>query len=159
MRARRFATLVVAAFILTGVLNIMSSYSTTDVTQAKAVPAPDGSTVRPLLALAGGGMACFDLAAGCTTRAVVHRTIEELWFVRAGSGELWRKQDGAEDITSLTAGVCVSIPLGTHFQFRAAPERALSIVGVTMPPWPGDDEAQVVAGPWMAHGRPASDGG
>ena len=128
----------------------MSRYSTTDVMQAEGVPAPDGSTVRPLLALAGGGMACFDLAAGCTTRAVVHRTVEELWFVRAGSGELWRKQKGIEDITSLSPGVCVSIPLGTHFQFRSALDSALSIVGVTMPPWPGEHEAQVVAGPWTA---------
>ena len=128
----------------------MSRYSTTDVTQTDCVTAPDGSSVRPLLALAGGGMACFDLAAGRTTRAVVHCTVEELWFVRAGGGELWRKQDGVEDITSLNPGVCVSIPLGSNFQFRSASGSALSIVGVTMPPWSGAHEAQVVTGPWTA---------
>jgi mannose-6-phosphate isomerase-like protein (cupin superfamily) len=126
----------------------VNRFATTNVMQSVSVRAPDGSTVRPLLALEGGGMACFDLAAGCTTRAVVHRTVDELWFVRAGNGELWREHDGVEEITALTEGVCVSIPLGTHFQFRAAQDSALSIVGVTMPPWPGDDEAEAVAGPW-----------
>jgi mannose-6-phosphate isomerase-like protein (cupin superfamily) len=50
----------------------------------------------------------------------------------------------------------VSIPVGTHFQFRAAGEGPvagagpLAAVGVTMPPWPGDDEAYEVTGAWPA---------
>jgi mannose-6-phosphate isomerase-like protein (cupin superfamily) len=44
----------------------------------------------------------------------------------------------------------VTIPLGTHFQFRADPDAPLAFVAVTMPPWPGADEAFVVEGPWRA---------
>jgi mannose-6-phosphate isomerase-like protein (cupin superfamily) len=45
----------------------------------------------------------------------------------------------------------VSIPVGTAFQFRAS-DMALESVAVTMPPWPGDGEAELVSGhdPWRA---------
>ncbi|MDX6375930.1 MAG: hypothetical protein QOE98_233, partial [Gaiellaceae bacterium] len=38
--------------------------------------------------------------------------------------------------------------LGTAFQFRAAPSSEVAVVGVTMPPWPGDEEAIGVRGAW-----------
>jgi mannose-6-phosphate isomerase-like protein (cupin superfamily) len=44
--------------------------------------------------------------------------------------------------------VCVSIPTGTHFQFRALGMDPLAAVGVTMPPWPGASEAYPVEGAW-----------
>jgi mannose-6-phosphate isomerase-like protein (cupin superfamily) len=44
--------------------------------------------------------------------------------------------------------VSLSIPAGTHFQFRASADEALSAVAITMPPWPGAGEAEFVAGPW-----------
>src|SRR5262249_58081114 len=56
--------------------------------------APDGSAVRVLLELAGGGMAHFALAPGETAKAVCHRTVEEIWFILSGSGEMWREQAG-----------------------------------------------------------------
>ena len=37
---------------------------------------------------------------------------------------------------------------GTHFQFRSLGDEPLAVVGVTMPPWPGEDEAVVVPGAW-----------
>ena len=45
-------------------------------------------------------------------------------------------------------GVCISIPVGTEFQFRAANGEPLAAVGATMPPWPGEGEAALVEGPW-----------
>lgn len=54
--------------------------------------APDGSDVRVLLGLPSGGMAHFELAAGQTSTAVTHRTVEEIWFVVSGRGEMWRKR-------------------------------------------------------------------
>jgi mannose-6-phosphate isomerase-like protein (cupin superfamily) len=111
--------------------------------------APDGSEVRILLSLAGGSLAHFRLAAGQVARAVSHRTVEEIWFVTAGSGDIWRSQNGHEQVVGLAPGVSVTIPRGTAFQFRAAPHAALEIVSITMPPWPGDDEAVLVDGPWV----------
>ncbi|HXR57068.1 MAG TPA: cupin domain-containing protein [Casimicrobiaceae bacterium] len=110
--------------------------------------APDGSAVRTLLALSGGSMVHFELAPGETSRAVVHKTVEELWFVLAGRGELWRKQGTREEVVVLEPGVCATLPRGTHFQFRAVSSGALAIVAVTIPRWPGDGEAEFVPGIW-----------
>ena len=110
--------------------------------------APDGSDVRVLLAVGGGGMAHFELASSETSVAVVHRTVEEVWYFLRGRGELWRRLDGREDIVEVGADVCISIPVGTEFQFRSFGDAPLSAIGVTIPPWPGEGEATIVEGPW-----------
>ncbi len=112
--------------------------------------APDGSAVRVLLRLAGGSMAHFELAAGQVSRAVAHRRVDEIWYILHGRGEMWRGQDGREETVPLVAGACVSIPAGTRFQFRSAGPGPLAAVAVTMPPWPGEDEASQVSGTWPA---------
>ena len=114
--------------------------------------APDGSDVRVLLGLAGGGMAEFELAPGQVSTAVTHRTVEESWYVLRGRGEMGRRPGVREDVTPLEPGVCLTIPLGTHFQFRTLGDEALAVLGVTMPPWPGAGEATIVAGPWTPTG-------
>ena len=110
--------------------------------------APDGSDVRVLLILAGGGMAHFELAAGQTSRAVAHKTVEEIWFFLTGRGEMWREQDGVSETIEVSSGMCLTIPLGTRFQFRSSGDDPLSALGVTMPPWPGEGESIFVDGPW-----------
>ncbi len=110
--------------------------------------APDGSAVRVLLSLGSGSMAHFALAAGQVSKAVVHRTVEEIWFVLSGRGEMWREQAGVSVTTALHAGVCLTIPLGTCFQFRAVGDEPLAAIAITMPPWPGESEAMIVSGEW-----------
>jgi mannose-6-phosphate isomerase-like protein (cupin superfamily) len=110
--------------------------------------APDGTHVRLLLSLAGGSLAHFDLPAGAVSHAVTHRTVEEIWFVLSGRGSIWRRQDGLERIEPLAPGTSLTIPLGTTFQFRAEAGAPLAFVAVTMPPWPGMDEALPAPGPW-----------
>jgi mannose-6-phosphate isomerase-like protein (cupin superfamily) len=114
------------------------------------VVAPDGSDVRVLLALPGGSMAHFELGPGLTSRAVAHRTVDELWYVVAGRGQMWRRQDDREEIVTLQPGTSLSIPSGTHFQFRSTGHAPLEAVAVTIPPWPGEDEAREVTGAWSA---------
>ncbi|HET6548578.1 MAG TPA: cupin domain-containing protein [Solirubrobacter sp.] len=116
--------------------------------------APDGSAVRVLLALDGGSMAHFELAAGETSVAVRHRTVEELWFFLTGRGELWRGDGQRESTVEVVPGVCIDIPLGTAFQFRALGDEPLRAVGVTMPPWPGEGEAVRADGPWTPTAAP-----
>ena len=111
--------------------------------------APDGSDVRILLGLAGAGMAHFELRAGAVSLAVRHRTVEEIWYVLSGRGEMWRREAGEETTAELTPGVCLTIPLHTEFQFRSRGPEPLSVLGITVPPWPGDGEAYAVAGPWQ----------
>ena len=127
----------------------MSEFATMRVPAERDVIAPDGSEVRVLLGLQGGGMARFDLPPGETSTAVTHRTVEEIWLFLSGHGEMWRKQEGREEIVPVEAGVCITIPLGTHFQFRASGDAPLRAVAVTMPPWPGEGEATVVSGAWQ----------
>jgi mannose-6-phosphate isomerase-like protein (cupin superfamily) len=110
--------------------------------------APDGSEVRLLLGLDGGGMAHFRLGPGRVSKAVTHRTVEEIWYVLTGRGQMWRKHGDAAETVDLLPGTCIAIPLGTHFQFRCEGKEPLSAVAVTMPPWPGKNEAIVVPGPW-----------
>jgi len=128
----------------------MSEFSTLPLPAERTVVAPDGSNVRVLLGLSTGTMAHFELPAGMTSSAVVHRTVEEIWFVVAGRGQMWRRQGEREEIVELVPGTCLTIPLGTHFQFRASAAEPVAVVGVTMPPWPGADEAIAVPGPWLA---------
>jgi mannose-6-phosphate isomerase-like protein (cupin superfamily) len=56
----------------------------------------------------------------------------------------------AEEIVDLEPGVALNIPVGVAFQFRALGSEPLELVIVTMPPWPGDDEAVPVDGRWRA---------
>lgn len=110
--------------------------------------APDGSEVRILASTDRGSMAQFTLPAGKTSIAVAHQTVEEVWFFVSGQGELWRKNDKAEAIVEITPGLSISIPIGTHFQFRNNGNASLIAVATTMPPWPGENEAYAVKGKW-----------
>ena len=126
----------------------MNPFATCTLPTDLTITAPDGSDVRVLLGLRGGGMAHFTLAPGATSMAVTHRSVEEVWYVVAGRGEMWRRQGEREEVTELVPGVCLTIPLGTHFQFRASATEPVSAVAITMPPWPGEDEAVAVEGLW-----------
>jgi mannose-6-phosphate isomerase-like protein (cupin superfamily) len=129
----------------------MTPFDTTRLSPARDAVAPDGSDVRLLLRLTRGSMAHFQRPAGQTSKAVTHRTVEEIWFFLSGRGEMWRSQKGqTELIVPVESGVCLTIPCGTHFQFRSFGAEPLSAVGVTMPPWPGDGEAIMVQGKWEA---------
>ena len=126
----------------------LTEFATRQLPAAPDIVAPDGSDVRVLLRTANGSMAHFELAAGRASDPIRHRTVEEIWYVLAGTGEIWRKQGEREEIVPLVPGTCITIPRGTHFQFRASAAAALSAIGITMPPWPGADEAIAVAGIW-----------
>jgi len=129
----------------------MTRFETKRLPTARDAVAPDGSDVRILLRLAGGSMAHFELPPGQISKAVTHRTVEEIWFFLSGRGEMWRSQAGQQEaIVAVESGVCLTIPRGTHFQFRSLGDVPLVALGVTMPPWPGEGEATTVQGNWEA---------
>ena len=115
------------------------------------VIAPDGCEVRILAETTRGSMAHFTLGGGQVARAVAHRTVEEVWYFLSGRGRMWRRQGDQEAIVQVAPGVSLSIPLGTHFQLRNDADEPLAAVAVTMPPWPGEDEAYLVEGKWPAN--------
>lgn len=123
-------------------------FGTLHESQALSVTAPDGARVCALLALQRGSMAVFELEPGEVSAPVRHRSVEELWYVLSGEGEMWRRDAVGEAVVSLQAGLCLSLPLGTDFQFRCLGGATLRAVAVTLPPWPGADEALAVSGRW-----------
>ena len=112
------------------------------------VIAPDGSEVRVLCQLSRGGLTAFSLAPKAVSKAVAHRTIEEVWYFTSGHGRMWRKLGDREEVVEVGPGISISIPTGTHFQFRCDGAEPLVAIGATMPPWPGEDEAFFVEGKW-----------
>ena len=114
------------------------------------VTAPDGAEVRLLCANEQGSMAHFTLNPGQVSMAVSHNTVGEIWYILEGSGRMWRKLDGKEEILKLKPGLSFTIPLGTHFQFRCDGDTPLKALDITMPPWPGPDEAFEVEGKWAS---------
>ena len=131
-----------------------SDFATMLLSTGASEAAPDGSIVRPLLRVTSASMAHFELPAGTTSRAVVHESVDELWFVLSGRGELWRKQDAREEVVALQRGVCVTIPKRTHFQFRASRQHSVTVIAATIPGWPGDAEARSVRGAWESSETP-----
>lgn len=131
----------------------MIDFETQSLHEAPMVVAPDGSAVRPLCRITdAGSFAHFQLEPGEVAKPVSHATVQEIWYVVAGAGEMWRRQNGREHKVTLQPGVCLTIPLGTAFQFRAAEgDYPLEIVAATMPPWPvgSNDEARCESGPWL----------
>jgi mannose-6-phosphate isomerase-like protein (cupin superfamily) len=122
--------------------------ATTGLAAAPDAIAPDGSEVRLLCATARGSMAHFTLPPGAVSKAIRHRSVEEIWFILGGRGRMWRRFEDEESVTDLRAGVSLTIPVGAHFQFRCDGTEPLAAVGVTMPPWPGEDEAVFMDGKW-----------
>ena len=110
--------------------------------------APDGSFVRVLLELEGGGMAHFELPPGETSTAEIHPDFGEIWYFTSGQGEMWRKSEDQEEIVKVEKGVCITIPPKTIFQFRSFGQNPLAMIGVTMPPWTGPESVESVAGIW-----------
>jgi mannose-6-phosphate isomerase-like protein (cupin superfamily) len=125
---------------------------TTTVETAERGRSPLGAHIRYLMDGPFGNLIHSTVPAGMVGRACHFRTVEEVWFVLSGEGEVWRRSaDGTESVTRLVPGVCVDIRLGTSFQYRCVGGEALVFTCMAMPPWPGDEEAVPVDGPWAPH--------
>jgi mannose-6-phosphate isomerase-like protein (cupin superfamily) len=131
---------------------MMTEFVTVELPEKPSHIAPDGSEIRALTSFAGkGGMAHCTLLPGQVSEAVTHRTVEEIWYFLQGRGEVYRKQGEREEVTAVYPTLTLTIPLGTHFQFRNTGDEPLCFVIVTMPPWTGKDEAVRVVDYWTPH--------
>ena len=128
------------------------------------VTAPDGSAVHLLLDGRHGATRCsvveVALPAGAVSRPVRHRTVEEVWYVLDGAGAVQRCPPGADPsdapAMAVSPGDALVIPTGWAFQFRADADSdaPLRFLCVTMPPWPGMDEAESAHQPPGGLGAP-----
>ena len=112
--------------------------------------APDGSQIRFLIDQRHGAgrasMVYVTLPAGQVSRPVWHRTVEEIWYVLEGRGQVWRcppsvPAESAPPV-SVGPGDALVIPTGWRFQFAASADASLKFLCYTSPPWPGPEEAQ-----------------
>lgn len=110
--------------------------------------APDGSEVRPLITGERASLVHCTLPAGAQSKAVMHKTIEEIWYFIEGRGQVWRQRGAEERVEDVTAGTALRIAPGTAFQFRNTGERDLRFIVASMPPWPGNDEAVEAPAHW-----------
>ncbi len=109
---------------------------------------PAGAEIRFIMDGPPGNMIHSTVPPHQVNRATVHASVHEFWHVLEGNGEIWRRDDGEERVTALVPGVSIDIPRGTAFQYRCTGEVPLKFICITMPPWPGDDEASFLDGPW-----------
>ena len=113
------------------------------------VIAPDGSEIRFSVDASQGATKSsvveVTLAPGEVTRPVRHQTVEEIWHVLEGAGQVWRCPPGVrpETVTavSVSTGDTLVIPTGWAFQFTADPTTPFRFLCHTTPPWPGENEA------------------
>jgi mannose-6-phosphate isomerase-like protein (cupin superfamily) len=82
----------------------MSRWETQRVGAMPTHLAPDGSQIFELPRSDRASLARCLLPAGAVTRAVRHRSVEELWYVIGGRGQVWRAADGGEEIVDVEAG-------------------------------------------------------
>lgn len=123
------------------------SFHTRNIGRIPDAIAPDGSEVRILCQTGRGRMAEFVLPPRAISRAAAHCTVEKIWCFVSEHGRIWRLLDGHDEITDVGPGSSVTIPVGTHFQFRSDSDSAPFVaIAVTMPPWPGEAEAYAVEG-------------
>lgn len=110
---------------------------------------PAGAEIRYLIEGETGNMIHSTVPPGQVNRATVHATVSEFWHVLAGEGEIWRRDGDREATVVLEPGVTIDIPVGTAFQYRCTGRVPLRFLCIAMPPWPGDQEATVIDGPWQ----------
>lgn len=114
--------------------------------------APDGSEIRLLLderhGEGGGSMVEATLPPGQVSQPVYHRTVAEMWYILEGYGQVWRCPPEVDPAgvkpMAVQPGAALTIPVGWRFQFSAAANSAagLRFLCITIPPWPGAEEAQ-----------------
>ena len=110
--------------------------------------APDGSEIRILHKMNRGQLTHCTLAPGQLSKTSSNKTVEEVWYCIQGEGRVWRKQADDQKEVCVCPGVSLTIPVGTHFQFRNDGTEPLCFLIATMPPWPGDDEAAFEENYW-----------
>ena len=110
--------------------------------------APDGSQIYYRVGDAEhASLVEVRLAAGAVSRPVRHRTVEEIWYVSAGEGRVWRCPPGSDvgETVQVQPGDALRIPTGWAFQFAAGVAAELRFACFTSPRWPGPGEADPVA--------------
>src|SRR5215213_7087510 len=85
------------------------AFDSKQISSAPDAMAPDGSEVRILCQVGRGSMAHFTLPPRAVSRAMAHRTVQEVWFFLSGLGRMWRRLGGREETIEVAPGTSISI--------------------------------------------------
>lgn len=118
-------------------------------TEHPEAKSPAGADIRYLMDGETGNMIHSTVPPHQVNKATVHATISEFWFVLEGRGEIWRDDGVESDVTVLIPGIAIDIPVGTAFQYRNVSDVDLKFICISMPRWPGDQEARYIDGVWQ----------
>ena len=110
--------------------------------------APDGSQIHPLARGERASLCQCVLPPHTTSRAIQHKSVEEIWWILSGAAQVWREGFNDGKPIDVNAGTSLVIPPQTAFQYRNISATSLKIAITTSPPWPGDTEAVTATGPW-----------
>ena len=122
---------------------------TTLLTENPDAKSPAGADIRFLMDSETGNMIHSTVPPQQINKATIHATVNEFWYVLEGHGEIWRDNGEESHVTTLVPGTSINIPAGTAFQYRNVSDVDLKFICITMPPWPGDEEATYVEGKWQ----------
>jgi mannose-6-phosphate isomerase-like protein (cupin superfamily) len=136
-----------ATFVTAAPPDADAPWATKDLSTDPDEMAPDGSEIRILVQTPSGQLTHCSLPPGEVSQAVRHKTINEIWHILDGQGEVWRS-NGRSEVVDVSVGTSLTIPVRTRFQFRNDGSTSLEILIATMPPWPGMSEAEPVEGLW-----------
>jgi mannose-6-phosphate isomerase-like protein (cupin superfamily) len=96
--------------------------------------APDTSEILLLLHMRDAGLAHCTIPPKAISKAKVHKYVDEIWYFIQGHGIVWRREGKNVQEHNVKQGICLTIPAGTHFQFRNIGPESLVFLIVTMPP-------------------------
>lgn len=145
-------TLVRSAFFLAFIsfhAVAATKFDIKQVSKEKPFISDDGSVIRNLTPMGNVQSVHCSLPKGGVIQASRHKTVEQIWYVISGEGEMWLKdQDGLETESKLAPGTAITVPLGYAFQFRNTGKKDLEIFIVNTTPWSGDGELIPVENHW-----------
>jgi mannose-6-phosphate isomerase-like protein (cupin superfamily) len=122
--------------------------------ESRSYPALSGADIRLLIQLPQGELTHASCRSGLVSKSSMLVDHYEMFYVIAGTGELWRKCPEYEGVVALRPGRWAAMPAGTHFQYRALQETTLVFLVAVLPRF---DEAAVRDGdhgPWDPGARP-----
>ena len=137
-------------------LSAGTEFTIADLSHTTSFLSDDGSEIRPMPSINGVESVHCLLPKNGVIQASRHRTVSQIWYVLAGTGDLWLKSaSGKETLHSLKSGIAMTVPLGYAFQFRNTGEQNLEIFIVNATKWSGAGELIPVKNHWPVSGSKA----
>lgn len=127
----------------------LSAPTIEDLKNLPTLVAPDGLLVKEVGTVTSSSIAQFILPPNFVGRAIQHQSITETWFMTKGlKAEVWIATLFQGKPQVVEVDTYFTIPPQTHFQVRNPSDEEAVFLAVTTPPYPGDQEVEMISGFW-----------